>query len=191
MNGNELLVETERLVMRPYREDDYGAWRAGLEGRTLSQHPYDEGRPADLGAYTQDWFNEWIRGFRHAADQDRMLILGIFRKTDGANIGKIEIITILRMDYNWAMMGYQINNQFFRLGYGKEAVTTAAGSFFDELGFHRIELHIRPDNHPSKKLAESAGFRFECTRPQFAYEDGKWRDYDIFTKYESNRAVPS
>ncbi|MET3574247.1 GNAT family protein [Bhargavaea ullalensis] len=184
MNGNDLFIETERLILRPYRESDYDSWRSGLEGRTLSQHPYDEGRPVNLGASTRSWFSDWIRGFQQAADLDRMVILGIFRKSDGANIGKIEIITILRMDYDWAMMGYQINNQFFRMGYGKEAVVAAAEAFFRELGFHRIELHIRPDNLPSKKLAESAGFRFECTRPQFAYEGGKWRDYDVFTKYE-------
>lgn len=185
MNGNELLIETERLILRPYIVEDYDAWRKGLEERVLPKHPYDEGRPAELNASTRSWFNEWIRGFREAADRDRMVILGIFRKSDGANIGKIEVITILRMDYDWAMMGYQVNNQFFRKGYGKEAVIASAEAFFRELGFHRIELHIRPDNLPSKKLAESAGFRFECRRPRFAREGGEWLDYDIYTKEDA------
>ena len=86
------------------------------------------------------------------------------------------------MDYNWAMMGYSIHNQYFRQGYGKESVEAATELFFQELNFHRIELHINTDNEPSKKLAESSGFRYECTREDFFYEGGKWIDQLIYYK---------
>ncbi|MFC7366477.1 MULTISPECIES: GNAT family N-acetyltransferase [Bhargavaea] len=180
--------ETERLVLRPYRDTDYAPWLAGLQGRGMSSGPFDEGRPRDLSGATEEWFREWIRGFREAAEADDMVILGIFRKSDGANIGKVELITILRFDYDWGMMGYHINNQYFRQGYGKEAVEAAAVFFMRELGFHRLELHIRPDNIPSRRLAESAGFRYEGTREQFAKEGGLWRDYDIFTMIKKEKA---
>lgn len=109
-----------------------------------------------------------------------MYILGVFRKEDGVNLGKVELITILRMDYQWAMMGYSIHNQFWKNGYGVESVRAAASLFFSELDFHRIELHINTDNEPSQKLAERAGFTFECTREQFSFENDKWTNFHIY-----------
>lgn len=109
-----------------------------------------------------------------------MYNLGVFRKKDGANVGKVELITILRMDYQWAMMGYSIHNQFWNQGFGRESVQAASKLFFNELGFHRIELHINVDNHPSIKLANSTGFQYECTREKFSLENNVWTDFLIY-----------
>ncbi|CAI8715039.1 Short-chain dehydrogenase [Bacillus sp. IT-79MI2] len=63
---------------------------------------------------TKEWFTEWIRGFDESAKWDDMYVLGVFCKEDGANVGKVELITILRIDYQWAMMGYSIHNQYWK-----------------------------------------------------------------------------
>lgn len=178
----DLTIETERLILRPFKNNDYQEWSKGFNDRLPSQYKYDEGYDPDSSEYTKKWFIDWIQGFHDDAEEDDLYILGIFRKEDGANIGNIELIKILRMDYNWAMMGYVIHNQYFRQGYGKESVTAATALFFSDLNFHRIELHINLDNEPSKKLAESAGFQYECTRKQFFYENGKWIDQLIYYK---------
>ena len=80
------------------------------------------------------------------------------------------------------MMGYSIHNQFWEKGYGKESVLAATESFFSELGFHRIELHINVDNDPSIRLAEKTGFIFECVRKEFTFENGKWVDFLVYYK---------
>lgn len=131
---------------------------------------------------TKEWFRDWINGFHECAIRDEMYIYGIFRKEDGVNVGKIELIKILRMDYQWAMMGYSIHNQFWNEGYGLESVLAATQSFFNDLGFHRIELHINMDNRPSIKLAEKAGFLLECVRKEFSLENQKWTDLFIYYK---------
>lgn len=178
----DLTIETERLILRPFNNDDYAQWSKGFDNRLPSQYKYDDGYESDSSMYTKKWFIEWIRGFHNTAQKDDTYILGIFRKEDGASIGNIELIKILRMDYNWAMMGYSIHNQYFRQGYGKESVIAATELFFSELNFHRIELQINTDNEPSKKLAESAGFQYECTRKEFFYEGGRWIDQLIYYK---------
>ena len=75
-----------------------------------------------------------------------------------------------------------------RRGYGREAVSAATEVFMRELGFHRIELHIRPDNLSSRRLAESTVFWFECTRKNFAKENGLWLGYDVFTIIKQEKA---
>lgn len=94
----------------------------------------------------------------------------------------MELIKILRMDYQWAMMGYSIHNQYWKRRDGVENVRAAIDLFFDILNFHRIELHINVDNEPSMKLAERAGFLFECTRKACSLEIGKWLDFLIYYK---------
>lgn len=90
------------------------------------------------------------------------------------------MFTILRMDYQWAMIGYSIHNQHWGNGYATEAVLAAKQLFFDQLEFHRIELHINTDNHLSVKVAEKTGFQYECTRKSFSYEEGEWKDFLIY-----------
>ncbi|EEM16466.1 Acetyltransferase, GNAT [Bacillus pseudomycoides DSM 12442] len=68
------------------------------------------------------------------------------------------------------------------MGCGLESVRAAMDLFFDHLKFHRIELHINVDNEPSIRLAERAGFVFECTRKAFSLENGKWTDYLTYYK---------
>ena len=179
MVKTNLYIETERLIIRPFEHDDYKNWKAGFDRRLPSQYKYDDGY-SNKSSYTKEWFVDWINGFQQAAEKDEMYILGIFRKEDGVNLGKVELFTILRMDYQWAMMGYSIHNQFWKNGYGIESVKAATNLFFTTLNFHRIELHINTDNEPSKRLAHRAGFTFECTRERFSLENDEWTDFLIY-----------
>ncbi|MFJ5769801.1 GNAT family N-acetyltransferase [Psychrobacillus sp. NPDC093180] len=179
MEKINLYIETERLIIRPFQKEDYSNWYEGFNNRLPSQYKYDDGY-TDMTTSTKDWFIQWIEGFHQAAAKDEMYILGVFRKEDGVNVGKVELITILRMDYQWAMLGYSIHNQFWKKGYGVESVKAATKVFFTELNFHRIELHINIDNEPSKKLAEKAEYSLECKREQFSFENDQWTDFLIY-----------
>ncbi|MET1014055.1 MAG: GNAT family N-acetyltransferase [Paenisporosarcina sp.] len=183
MNHKILLAETDRLIIRPYKLDDYTNWLTQHNERKVAQNPYDNGY-TDMSTSTKESFNQWISDFHHRAMKDELHVWGVFRKSDGVHIGKIELFTILRMDYQWAMMGYSILNQHWGNGYGTEAVLAATRLIFDKLGFHRIELHINTDNHLSVNLAEKAGFEYECTRKSFSYEDHEWKDFLIY--YQNN-----
>lgn len=186
MKAPDLTSETKRLIIRPYQKQDYENWYTQFSRRLPSQSKYDEGY-IDMSRFTKDWFSKWVQGFREGAKKDDIYILGVFRKEDGANVGTVELSTILRAKYQWAMMGYFIHNQFWEKGYGKESVIAATHLFFKQLNYHRIELHINMDNEPSIRLAESAGFIYECTRNEFTYERGRWTDLLIY--YRNNDSI--
>lgn len=177
----DFLIETSRLIIRPFEKGDYAKWDKGYKSRLPSQYKYDEGF-IDDSTYTRHWFDEWVLKYEQGAAKDEMYVFGIFRKEDGANVGEIEVFNILRMGYDWCMMGYAIHNQYFRRGYAKESIQAVADFFFYYLHYHRIELHINQDNLPSIKLAESVGFHYECTREAFYYENGRWTDMLIYYK---------
>lgn len=177
-----LTTETKRLIIRRYTEDDYAAWWEGYKDRLPSTYKHDEGNDGDAAFYTRSWYKDWLEEFDELAKKDDTYLFGVFRKEDGAHVGEIELMTILRPDYEWGMIGYSIHNQYHKRGYGTESVQAAAEMFFEDLRFHRLELQIHVDNEPSQKLAEKAGFTYECRRKNYYYEGGKWVDQAIYVK---------
>ncbi|MDY0407415.1 GNAT family N-acetyltransferase [Virgibacillus soli] len=172
--------ETERLVLRPLQNQDYERWLEGCRGRLPSQYKYDDEK-MDLSGWTQEKFNnDVVTNLQLLADRDEAYVFGVFRKSDKKHIGKVEFCTIMRDEFQWGLLGYTIHNQYWRKGYGKEAVKEALNMAFQNLHFHRIEAHINVDNKPSIKLAESVGMEFECTRKGFIYEFEEWTDNLVY-----------
>ncbi|OZM57587.1 GNAT family N-acetyltransferase [Lottiidibacillus patelloidae] len=179
LNKFSVEIETERLIIRPLQKDDYLSWITQFGNRMPSQHKYDEGK-IDMSICSEKWFVDLIEKHQQMALDDKVYVFGIFRKEDNAHLGAIDFSTILREEYQWARFGYTIHNQFWRKGYGREAVNAALQLGFEELKYHRIEAHINIDNIPSIKLAESIGMKFECIRKGFIYEFDEWADNLIY-----------
>ncbi|MCP9975462.1 GNAT family N-acetyltransferase [Streptomyces somaliensis] len=60
------------------------------------------------------------------------------------------------------------------------AVALAVDHCFGAVGLHRIEVCIRPENGPSRRVVEKLGFREEGLRPRYLHIDGAWRDHLVF-----------
>jgi len=177
---NTLQSETERLVIRPLRNEDYERYLEGFRNRLPSQHKYDDDK-VDLSNWTQAIFNhDVVAKLQGLADGDDVHVFGVFRKSDHKHLGKVEFSTIMRDEFQWGLLGHTIHNQYWRNGYGKEAVKGALHIAFETLGFHRIEAHINVDNEPSIRLAKSIGMEYECTRKGFIYEFGGWTDNLVY-----------
>ncbi|MED4015515.1 GNAT family protein [Sutcliffiella cohnii] len=172
-------IVTDRLIIRPYIKGDFSNWLTQFNNRLPSQHKYDDGK-IDMSICTKEWFGELVNNHQQMALDDKVYVFGIFRKEDNAHLGAIDFSTIMRDDFQWTRLGYTIHNQFWRQGFGKEAVKAAIILAFNKLNFHRIEAHINLDNTPSIKLAESVGMQFECIRKGFIYEFDEWTDNLIY-----------
>lgn len=180
--GNfEIVSETERLVIRPLQKADYENWLNEFENRNPSQYRYDKGK-IDMSECTKDWFYNLVDKHQQLALTDTAHVFGVFRKEDGTHLGMVDFSTLARDDFQWGRIGYTIHNQYWRKGYGKEAIKEALNVAFNHLKFHRIEAHINLDNSASLNLAESVGMKYECTRKGFIFEFGEWTDNLIYYK---------
>lgn len=177
----EVVSETERLVIRPFKKADYANWLNEFENRYPSQHRHDQGK-IDMSQCTQEWFHHLVDKHQELALTDTAHVFGVFRKEDGTHLGMVDFSTLARDDFQWGRIGYSIHNQYWRKGYGKEAVNEALTIAFTHLNFHRIEAHINLDNPASSNLAESVGMKYECTRKGFIFEHGEWTDHFIYYK---------
>ncbi|MBW4441389.1 MAG: GNAT family N-acetyltransferase [Plectolyngbya sp. WJT66-NPBG17] len=172
-------IKTARLILRPHQESDYEDWYAGFSGRLPQQHPYDPGQE-DISHCDRAWFSKLCQRQQQTALKDQSYSFGVFCRATNQHLGNIDLSTLRRDENQWAILGYEIHNQYWRRGFGKEAVRAALMSGFTDLNFHRIEAQINLDNHASIALAKSAGMQQECIRRRFIYENQQWVDHWIY-----------
>ncbi len=63
-------------------------------------------------------------------------------------------------------------------GYMKEGLLQVIRHAFEELGLHRLEANIQPENLASIALARSVGFQYEGFSPRFLKIRGEWCDHE-------------
>lgn len=77
-------------------------------------------------------------------------------------------------------IGYIVNPALFQQGIATEAVAAMLKYCFDELGLHRIQAFIHPENTPSRALVEKLGFQYEGLLRDDLRVAEDWRDDMLF-----------
>lgn len=178
-------IETERLVLRLQKPSDYETWYAGFSGHLPQQSKYDKGQ-VSLEGCDIAWFSGLCDRHQEQALSDYAYIFGVFSKQTAQHLGNVDLSTIYREEKQWANLGYSIHNQYWKQGFGQEAVKAALIAEFEDLGYHRIEAAINLDNRPSIALAQSVGLQKECVRRGFYYENEQWVDHLIYVALPSD-----
>jgi [ribosomal protein S5]-alanine N-acetyltransferase len=96
----------------------------------------------------------------------------------GRIVGVVNLNEIVRGTFQNAYLGYYGMSGMERRGLMSEAVSLVVSHAFAELGLHRIEANIQPDNTPSLALARRLGFRREGYSPRYLKIGGEWRDQE-------------
>jgi ribosomal-protein-alanine N-acetyltransferase len=50
----------------------------------------------------------------------------------------------------------------------------------NQVGLHRVEIDVRPENTASLRVIEKLGFRYEGIKQRYIHINGDWRDHYIF-----------
>ena len=76
-----------------------------------------------------------------------------------------------------AYAGYWVDSRVAGRGVIPTALALAVDHAFGPGGLHRIEVNIRPENRPSRRVVEKLGFREEAYHARYLHIDGAWRDH--------------
>ncbi|WP_105565995.1 GNAT family N-acetyltransferase [Microbacterium halophytorum] len=98
----------------------------------------------------------------------------------GEIAGQLNVWGIARGSLESATIGYWVSERFAGKGITPTAVALATDLCFFELGLHRMEICMRPENVASLRVAQKLGFRYEGYRSRFIHIDGDWRDHYAF-----------
>ena len=99
---------------------------------------------------------------------------------DGEIAGQLNVSSITWGSVSSATIGYWVAERFAGRSITPTAVALATDYCFSQLGLHRMEICIRPENEASLRVVEKLGFRYEGLRRRFIHINGDWRDHFCF-----------
>jgi ribosomal-protein-alanine N-acetyltransferase len=101
-------------------------------------------------------------------------------RVDGRLAGQVTIDNIVRGALRSGYLGYWIDRDVAGRGMASLAVALVCDHAFSEVGLHRVQADIRPENGPSRRLVERLGFQREGLLRRYLDIDGDWRDHLAF-----------
>ncbi len=166
-----------RIELRPLRLRDATAWREVRTRNARWLRPWEATLPlAEHDAPTT--YGAMVRRLRAEAREGRSLPFAL--TVDGAFAGQVTIGGIARGSLLSAYIGYWIDQRVAGRGIMPTAVAMATDHCFREVGLHRVEINVRPENTASLRVVEKLGFRAEGLRERYLHIDGDWRDHLTF-----------
>jgi ribosomal-protein-alanine N-acetyltransferase len=171
-------LTTERLLLRPYRDDDFDAVHAYGSDPEVVRHmlwgPNTEAQTREFLQTVQQWSrNEPRTKFDFAIElrQEEKMIggCGIYLKGPELLVGE---------------MGYVLHPAYHRRGIMAEAVQALIDYGFGELHLHRIFARCHPDNRASARVMQKCGMQYEGRIRESERVKGEWWDYLFYSILE-------
>lgn len=163
------------LTMRSVRVRD----SRELEQALLADRPWLQQWEATLPGGSGRWdVRGSVRGLLDQAAEGTAMPFVLI--VDGRIVGQLTVSSIQYGAVSSATLGYWVASEYAGRGIAPTAVALATDHCFGELGLHRMEICIRPENTASLRVVEKLGFRYEGRRIRYIHIDGDWRDHDCF-----------
>lgn len=164
------------LLIRPLQRRDRRAYEALRRRNRSWLAPWDATDPATAGsqpdfAAVQRWNS---RQGREGTS------LGLVIAQRGALVGQISAGPIQYGPQSSAAIGYWVDRGHAGQGVAPRATALLIDHCFAQVGLHRIEVNVRPENHASIRVAQKLHLREEGLRRRYIHVDGAWRDHISF-----------
>ncbi|MBK5249413.1 MAG: GNAT family N-acetyltransferase [Actinomycetales bacterium] len=162
--------------LRPLRLRDRKAWDR-LRRENIEWLRRWEATAPEPNAY-RPTFAQYVREQNQASR--RGLAYSFVVEHEGEMVGQLTISGITRGSLQSASIGYWISEHAAGRGIVPSAVAMASDFCWFEIGLHRVEINIRPENAASLRVVEKLGFRDEGFRERFLHIQGAWCDHRSF-----------
>jgi ribosomal-protein-alanine N-acetyltransferase len=167
-------LETERLILRPYRLEDAAELQRLIGERdvvstmTNVPHPYEDGIA-----------EEWISDRKESFEKGKTVDLAITHRQEGYLIGGISLNDIDRQSER-AEIGYWLGKPYWRQGYGTEAARAIVKYGFETLGLNRISGKHFVRNPASGHILQKIGMQHEGHQQQAFKKWGRFEDWELY-----------
>jgi ribosomal-protein-alanine N-acetyltransferase len=121
---------------------------------------------------------EMIRNVLRLARKDQVAPFVIEYR--GVVVGQVTLSGLSFGSLASGAIGYWIDESVAGKGITPLAVALVIDWAFTNLGIHRVEICIRPENDASLRIVRKLGMRYEGLRRRYIHIDGDWRDHFCF-----------
>ena len=154
------------ISVRRLRRDDERGYLAAV-ARSVRLH-----RPWAYPPDTPDGFAEYVAG---SAARIPLVV-----EPRGELAGVYTLSQIVYGSFRNAYLGYYAFVPHAGTGSMRAAMPSVLRFAFDELGLHRLQANVQPDNARSVALLRATGWREEGYARRYLKIGGRWRDHLMF-----------
>lgn len=165
------------MGLRPLSRRDAKAWHEIRRRNAAWLGPWEATVPPG-GQGVPQTFRALVRDLREQARAGRALPFAV--TVDDEFAGQLTITNITGGSARWGQIGYWLDQRQAGQDVMPTAVALAVDYCLFELGLHRIEVAIRPENTASLRVVEKLGFTEIGYAPNYLHIDGEWRDHRLF-----------
>lgn len=169
-------LQDDEVVLRPLRLRDARAWRRLRADNAAWLAPWEATSP-DPDTPLRG-FASMVRQGHRSAREGTALPLAI--EVDRRLVGVVSLSGVVWGSMRGGSIGYWVDRAVAGRGIVPTGVALITDHCFFEMGLHRVEINIRPENTASLRVVAKLGFRDEGLRRSFLHIDGDWRDHRTF-----------
>jgi len=146
-----VVTETERLKLRHLCSDDVNAMHAYLgDAETMKYYP---------APYSHEFVRQAIEKNLERYEKYGYGLFGVVLKESGDLIGDCGLVWQDLPDGTELEVGYHFHRAYWGHGYATEAARACIDYAFGNAGVDHVISLIRPENVPSRRVAERNGLR--------------------------------
>ena len=124
--------------------------------------------------------DESFDAFLQRSSQDNESCTLVVRNDGEELVGVYNLSQIIRGLFQNAFVGYYAFLPHAGNGYMRAAMPLVFEHAFGQLGLHRLQADVQPDNAASRALLEATGWREEGYAPRYLFIEGEWRDHILY-----------
>ena len=162
-------LATERLTLRELThkdtEDHFALFSNPKIAEAHGQRPFQK-------IVDSEWF---INYYADAFKKKEAIRWGMVLKGKRAVIGTCGFHQLSKRHHR-AEIGYELHPDYWRQGLASEAIRAILRFGFEEMGLHRIEANVDPNNDASANLLRKLGFTEEGFLRERFYDNGRFVD---------------
>ena len=177
-------IKTDNLLLRLPKYNDFESW---LDLRKTSKEFLEVWEPKrNKDFFRRSAFNNRVKWASDSFKKKQAAHFFIFNKVENF-LGSITIDNIRRGPSDSGTIGYWLGEAYTKKGYMTEALKHVIDYSFMELNLSRLEAATLPENNPSRKLLEEAGFKYEGVGQSYLQINGRWRNHILYGLLSSGR----
>ena len=177
----EYPIETERLLLRPYREDDIDVLHDIQSRPEVVRYLYWEPR-------TREKVEQVIRDSTDRIDgEDSGLTLAIQPRGSDTMVG--DVVLMYRSEvHRQGEIGFVLHPDHQGHGYATEAAREMLRLGFEQLSLHRIVGRLEARNSASAAVLKRLGMRLEGHLHENEWVKGEWQSELVYAMLETEWA---
>lgn len=154
----DIQIETPRLILRPFRPEDTGAFHVILSQPEVMHYLPESVMTLDEVRKIVDWYQTCYE--KNTPEKIIKWALAVWLKETSEIIGWAGVGP-LEFDESQTEMFYGLSSEYWGQGYATEAAEAVVDYAFNVIGLKRLVGVAKPENAASVKILEKIGMSFE------------------------------